>query len=377
MANKFCRFLGNQYRFDLNGIAPCCYYKKRVDFFDQDQFNNFHTSLVKQTEWTDECSHCLKLEEQKLESPRQSSLILPEFFGLSQEEDPDEITSIEIQTDTDCNGACLMCGPHSSTTWQKHEAKFNSSIKIVENNKSSLDQRFNRIKEIVDFSKLKSINFANGGETLKSDTHLQFLREINKTGNLKNIKIFYVTNGSIKPNEETVSYWRQAKEVNLSVSIDGIDEHFEYLRWPLKFSHIKENLNFYLDLDIPGTLSFSYAVTPFSAFYYDRYMNWSKDFFKEKSKNLKNLSIVEPFSHPFAAGGVINMTCVPPRLRFAIIKKFGANHQISKLVESFNSTKYQEFINYVELQDQRRSLNFREVFPEIESYFSNSLKEQI
>jgi hypothetical protein len=373
MSNKFCRFLGNQYRFDINGIAPCCYYKKRIDFFDRDQFNNLHESLVNQSEWTEECSHCRMREDQGLGSPRQSSLLRPEFFGLSRDEDPDEITSIEIQTDTDCNGACLICGPHSSTTWQKHEAKF-SNIKIIEHNKDNVDARFDRIKEIIDFSKLKTISFANGGETLKSDTHLKFLREINNQGNLKNIKLFYVSNGSIKPNEETIHYWKQAKEVNLSISIDGINEQFEYLRWPLQFSQVEDNLKYILSLDIPGLLAFSYAVTPFNAFYHDRYVDWSKEFFKDYYKTLKNLSIVEPFSHPFGTSGTINMNCVPPKLRFAIIKKFGANHQISKLVESFDSMRYQNFINYIELQDQRRGLNFREVFPEIESYFADSLK---
>lgn len=374
MANNFCRFLGNQYRFDLSGIAPCCYYTKKIDFFDPKKFQDLHNKLINQRTWTEECSYCKNREDLNLESPRQSSLKYPELFGLNAPDEPDELTSLEIQTDTDCNGACLICGPSHSTTWQKYEAKFNPDIKIFENNKVGISARFDRIKEIFDLSKLKKIGFANGGEPLKSDTHLQFLRELSSLGNLKDVRISYVSNGSIKPNDETVALWKVAKEVQLNISIDGIDEQFEYLRWPLKFSQIKDNLEYILNLDIKGKFTFSYAITPFNAYYHDRYEDWSKDFFKHYGEQYNNIQIIKPFSHPFRAGGVINMSCVPPKLRFAILKKYGPDHQISRLIESFDLKKYQEFIGYIEMHDRRRNLNFRSVFPEIESYFSESLK---
>lgn len=368
MANKFCRFLGNQYRLDLAGIAPCCYYRKRIDFFDTEQFQELHNTVTNQDSWTPECEFCKEKEDTGQDSPRQKSLINYIHYGLNGDIDPDELTALEIQTDTDCNGACLICSPTYSTTWQKFESKFNPSIKIFEDNKQGIDKRLARAKEIFDFSKLKKIGFVNGGEPLKSKTHLQFLNELEQSGVLENVTIAYVTNGSIKPCDETVRLWKKAKNIKLSISVDGIGEHFNYLRWPLNFNQIQENISYILNLNLPGYLGFSYAVTPLSIFYHDRCEKWFHEFFKDYNGKM---SVLNSFVNPFGTDGIINMRCVPARLRFEILKKYGPDHPISKLIDFVNLNEYQKFIDYINLQDQRRGLNFRKVFPEIEHFFKN------
>lgn len=367
MANKFCRFLGNQLRLDLDGISPCCYYKKRLEFHDKTQFNNFYNNLLNQNSWTDDCLGCKEKEDKGLISPRQYSLSNYNFYCLNNENEPDELTSLEIQTDIDCNSACLICGPSSSTTWQKFEKKFDPTIKIIDNKKADAIKKFKIAKEICDFSKLKNIGFVNGGEPLKSKTHLLYLREMNNLGYLKNINISYVTNGSIQPSDETIDLWRKAKSVNLFVSIDGIDEHFNYLRWPLNFEQIKKNISFMLDLKIKGNLSFSYAITPLNVFYHDTYQQWGQEFFKNYTGPMQIGGI---FDHPFQTYGDINLNCVPVKLRIALIKKYGLKHPINLMIKSFIPNQYKNFMNYVKIQDERRGLNFRKVFPEIEHFFN-------
>lgn len=369
MANKFCRYLGNQYRLDLNGIAPCCYYQKRVDFFDKTEFENFHSTLTAQTDWTPECNYCKQREDNNQASPRQHSLMFYSQHGLAGHNDPDELTSLEIQTDIDCNGACLICGPESSTTWQKHEAKFNPQFKIIEDKKVNVIDRIARAKEIFNFSKLKKIGFVNGGEPLKSNTHLLYLREVAKTGNLKNVSVTYVTNGSMRPCEETISLWREANDVRLSISIDGIGEHFNYLRWPLNFDQVQSNIAYILGLKIKGRLAISYAITPFNAFYHDKYVEWGQDFFAKCQPG--PMVVDNIFKQPFKTSGVVNMSCVPPRLRFEIIKKYGTDHPVTRLTDFLNKEAYKRFMDYINTQDQRRKLNFRTVFPEIQQYFKD------
>ena len=367
MSNQFCRYLGNQYRFNLDGVKPCCYYRKEIKLYDKPAFEQLHNQLTAQTDWTPECGSCREKELVGQVSPRQNSLLYYKHHGLNGPDEPDVLTRLEIQTDTDCNGACLICSPLNSTTWQKFESKFNNTI-VINDSRNETIKIFERIKEVYDFSKLKHMGFVHGGEPLKSATHLMYLRELDRVGNLENVVVSYVTNGSIRPCDETVSLWQKAKEVQLSLSVDGIDDHFNYLRWPLNFEHVKDNITYILGLNVKGLLGFSFAVTPFSAFYYDRYVDWANQFFKGKGGSMKAYNF---FEHPFGTGGNVNMGCVPPRLRFELLKKFGLEHPISKILSPFSLDNYRIFIDYINEQDQRRGLNFRTVFPEVERYFKD------
>lgn len=365
MANSFCRFLGNQYRIDLNGISPCCYYQGKLNISTKSEFDSVNEKLTNQLSWSDECKGCYEKEQNVQESPRLSSLKNPSYFGLNELHEPDELTSLEIQTDLDCNSACLICGTYSSTTWQKFESKFDKSIKI-NNEKSNAIYRFKQSLKLFDFFKLKNIGFVNGGEPLKSNTHLLYLNYLDKIKKLQDITISYVTNGSITPCEETIDLWKKAKQIKLNISIDAIDSHFEYLRWPLNFDQVKNNLLFILDLNLPGSLSFSYSVTPFSIFYHDKYKKWGDDFFQNYNGKMK---LIDPFGNPSNTYGDINLSCVPIKLRIELIKKYGLNSTLFKIIPKFNKSSYEIFMKYINEQDKKRNLNFRNFFPEIEKYF--------
>lgn len=361
--------MGNQYRFDLNGAAPCCFYDGKVDMFDKAAFQKLHETLTRQTDWTDACSWCKDQEDKGLRSPRNFSLE-SSMLGLNTADEPDELTSLEIQTDSDCNGACLICSPAHSTTWQKYANP--KSIPIKEDDPAS--QRLERIKEIYDFSKLKKMGFANGGETLKSETHLKYLREIKKAGNLSNVMLIYTTNGSIRPNEETLELWHSAKQINLMISIDGIEDHFNYLRWPLQWHQVTANMKFLLDLPLPQLhMTFSYTATPFSLFYHDRYVAWAKEFFKDYSHRISTDGV---FGFPSEARGIINLSCIPASLGREIIDKYRGTDmdRAANLVRPFMRTQYKPFMEYIELHDGKRGLNWRDVFPEIQHHFTDKLK---
>lgn len=365
MANSFCRFLGNQLRIDLQGSAPCCWYQEKVNVFDYSQFKTYYNELLSVDDWTPNCNYCFQKEQTGQISPRQHSLNNYKFFGLPSGIEPDQITSLEIQTDSDCNGACLICGPSNSTTWQKFESKFQSEF-IIKDERNNVQSKFDIIKKNINFHNLRKLGFVNGGEPLRTDTHIIYLKYLEEINHLQNVSINYVTNGSIKPSKQIIKLWKNAKEVILNISIDGINDHFNYLRWPLKFDQVIDNINFILELNLQGRLSFSYAITPLNAFYHNEYVNWSNQFFKNYKGSFTVNSI---FKFPFNTVGNINMSCVPPTLKIEIFKKYGPSHVVSKLIETFNLQNYRQFLNYIKTQDYRRNLSFRETFPEVEQHF--------
>lgn len=379
----FCKYLTNQHRYEYDDFSPCCWITRKCNINNAGDLTQYKEWVATITDWVPECSFCKDREERNIRSPRLMSFSNPNWGEL---ENSSDIVSLELQLDKDCNSACLICRPKYSTTWQKYNNKIHNikitNAQIDKHDMRAADARIKLITNTVAFDKIKKIAFL-GGEPLKSNTHLTIIKEVKKVKELTDVNLTYITNGSIKPSNEVIDVWSTCNKVNVNVSMDGIGEHFNYLRWPLQWHQVINNIRYMLDLKLPNfSMSFSYAVTPFSIFYHNTYENWAREFFKE------NDNIVQrPFGNPFEAVGTINLQCIPPSLVEEIIVKYqnidtftknGASltkgQNISQLILPFDSDAYTTFMNYVTLHDTHRNLNWRKVFPEIEHHFTESGK---
>jgi sulfatase maturation enzyme AslB (radical SAM superfamily) len=274
---------------------------------------------------------------------------------------------LQIQIDNICNAACIMCGSHNSTTWQKYERNISGKPhSLIEDEKKLVDIRIQNILNLFTDKEISLIKFV-GGEPFESDTHIKFLKEIKKIVNTKEISLIYTTNASKLPDNEILDIWKEFLDVKIDISVDGIEEHFNYIRWPLQWHQVEENIKFYRDLKSIKLHSLAITLNPFNIYYYDRYVDWS----------VKTLG-VNKFHEPIECLGVINLSCVPDKLKDIIHLKYENteslfklvdNKSIPKLLSSFDPIKYKEFIKYIEFHDRHRKLNWREVFPEVEQYF--------
>lgn len=360
---SFCKLLSNQCYVYYDTIKPCCWYKgKGLSIFDAEEIQNHTERLANITDWIPECNYCHTLENSGVESPRLFWDKHPLFQNLDNNND---VVKIDLQLDNDCNAACLMCSGWNSSTWQQYNKKTIKNITSQFESNSTVTERIEAVKKIIDFSKVKQLHLF-GGEPLRTNTHLKILKLID-TPEL--ISLVYVTNGSEFPEDSTIELWKKFKHVFINISIDGIDEHFNYLRWPLQWNQVKENLLKYANLDTDNfTINITFTATPFNIHYQDTYINWSLDFFKDTNLNGSNF-----FTNPSPVGGIINMECVPENLQTIIKKKYSVDSKISKILRPFNPAKYKEFINYVELHDGYRKLSWRETFPEIVQYFEEAI----
>lgn len=366
MKKPFCLFLKNQVRFSYDQYSPCCWIQKSLDIKNcsADEFSEYHKWLNQIDNWVPECNFCQAAEAKGDMSWRQRVEKYPHILGIHNEEDVGELTSMEFQIDTNCNAACLICGPHNSTTWQKYNI---SNIKNKSTVKQNIDQRasestklkYDRIRELVNFSTINQVVFL-GGEPLEADLHKQVITDIQQHKSLKDLSARYITNGSRRPDTETVELWRQLKSIRIVFSIDGISEHFNYLRWPLQWNQVESNIKYFIDLNIPGmTFGISSAVNPFNIFYYDQYIAWEKEMFGTEDKFLSS----------FEAGGVINNSSIPEKLQDVIKKKYADVPWLLNRMRDFDLDKYNKFIKYIELHDIKREINWKEIFPEIVQYF--------
>ena len=365
----FCRFLSNTYHFTYDHVKPCCWMKNtpetQINIINIDNIKEKFKNLQQIDDWIPECSYCYDLEAAGTGSPRTLANNEPIF---NPDDTVGEILKIELQLDEDCNAACLICGTWNSTTWQQYEIKTVKSNELSYRWITTVEERISTVIELVDFDKIKQINFF-GGEPFNTDTQLKILKQIKYP---ENVKLIYTSNGSVFPSDETLELWKKFKSAHIGISIDGVGEQFNYLRWPLQWNQIENNLKKYLTLGDNITINTSFTATPFNIFYIDNYTKWAIDF--ANNNPTKKTTFSNWFLNPHPVTGIqMSMSCIPDELQEIIISKYGKESRIAKILNPFNKQNCQIMIDYIEFHDGHRKLNWRETFPEVVQYFENAI----
>jgi len=348
--NSFCRFLSNGYSFTESKekliIKPCCWFTKGVDYNSHQQareeWNNINS-------WTPGCRVCQQTEEATGNSFRLASFdIIPDSASGP--------AALDISLDFNCNAACVICGPEYSSTWAQQLKKH--SIQIYQQPKS-LDHLITVLNNI-DLSDVRRIKFF-GGEPLLTDTHIKILEKI---PNPEVVDIWYTTNGSIMPNKELISLWERFKLVYFEVSIDGVGDKFKYIRWPLTWEKIKNNL---IDLRsaAPVNLLFriNHTLNPFNVLYYDELEKWVNSELPDNRQG----DPTEINIHP--CWGTWDLSRTPESLRQLVYKKYGNDHSISVLIKNMPVLTYQPIIDHTNTWDRKRNVRWQSIFPELVDYF--------
>jgi sulfatase maturation enzyme AslB (radical SAM superfamily) len=144
-----------------------------------------------------------------------------------------------------------MCSPHDSSLWVPEFKKVFPIFKspLVQKQLTWDPESFNNQwhenpefwREIYDqIPNIKELYFA-GGEPLLIKEHKVFLLEIIARGYADKISLRYNTNGLLI-NEEIISIWEQFKKVKVGVSLDGMGDRVNYIRYPTEWEIIEKNL---------------------------------------------------------------------------------------------------------------------------------------
>jgi sulfatase maturation enzyme AslB (radical SAM superfamily) len=344
--NSFCRFLSNGCSINLSDnnfvVRPCCWFDGSTTLDDITKFNSIET-------WTSHCDVCYKQELAGLHSFRKASFdIVPE--------DSQGITALDVNIDFNCNAACVICGPESSSLWSKQINK-HSTIYIQPN--TEYQSKLDYILKNIDMSNLKRIKFF-GGEPFMTDSHMQVLSAV---PNPKNVSIWYTTNASILPDHKVYEMWSKFHLVFFEASIDGTKEQFEYIRWPLKWNTVTKNL---VELKKSGPVNLlfriNHTLNPFNIYYYDRLDEW----FVENLSTNRLGDISEINLHP--CWGTWGLDKTPNSLRDEVRTKYN-NHKIVAILNQTSLSDTQPILDFTNKWDPIRKNNWRSTFPEIIKYF--------
>lgn len=358
MSNQFCRYLSNGYTFsfDPSGsvrVKPCCWFGDSIPL-DSELSTNRKIHFESITDWTHNCQSCRVLEQSGQQSLRQTDSHWIQDGHISQ-----QAVTVDIQLDTQCNAACVICGDHSSSLWQKENAKLaGKKIKI-----HSPDHTVNRaIADIVQTVDLNSLTYVKffGGEPLFTDTHLKFITHI---PNPDNVVLHYTSNGSIYPRAEIIETWKKFKTVIFAASLDGVEQQFDYVRWPLSWSKVSDNLlRLKHNTDIWNLLfRVEFTANWINAYYYQELENWVRTHFDTNWAGDKTEINIHTCVDP--AWG---LELMPWSIRQLVLQRYPHTHIIHNLVKGLSEPVDQHaWRQFVTTWDRRRNNNWTSAFPDI------------
>ena len=158
------------------------------------------------------------------------------------------LAKVELNLGNTCNISCRTCNATVSSGWMKEAfevyEKDNTTFKEFSNELKKYHQSYddNSLfwKDIEGhLPTIKQFDFY-GGEPFMIKKQWNLLKTAVNLGYAPEIELHYNTNGTHWPKE--VELWKHFKNVNISFSIDGIEQQFEYMRYPAKWDLVKSTI---------------------------------------------------------------------------------------------------------------------------------------
>jgi organic radical activating enzyme len=348
MPNSTCRLLSNGYKFNIDwdssiSYRPCCHFPKSQKLAAlESEHREFRQQLNAINSYeSDTCANCNFQENSKLRKTFRNH----SFDWVPEDADLGDACYLEIQTDNTCNGGCIICGPWHSSYWQSELKQF--SIKPAQD-------PIDKILSFIDIQKTRKILFL-GGEPFLTDADTRVLSMIKHP---ELVDVNYTTNGSIYPSDNRIKLWSQLKSVWINFSIDGINDRFDYIRYPLKWSQVEKNIVRMLN-ELPENVRFksNHTVNMLNLYYYDEFKHWHSRVMTS-SKRLFDFTF-NPCS------GTLSPRQVPGKLFDMLLDKYGKDSKVIRTIDDNNQNDQTELLTYLSELDTRRGLDWRQVFPEI------------
>lgn len=311
--------------------------------------------------WDPGCWECNSLEKAGLRSFRHAMI---DAFGIKKNLSGPQ--RIDLLFDRSCNLACMNCGPMSSTFWQKQLKNHNFPVNDYPAT-NNLETIYNTLKSL-DLSNLEMVQFC-GGETLLGNLYWEAAELIAElVPNAKNkIVLGFQTNGTQPIHEKNYKIIEKFHLVKFMISMDGIQDRFEYMRWPANWNQFVDNIN-NMSEKLPINVMFFIQETTncLNLFYHTEVPNWVKENFNTNRLGDPTAHSTQLVMHPN-----FNVNNITQEYFDAI-----GNSNIKNVLEknwTENPTKINKMLLELDKFNTITGKNWKVIFPDVVNFYSRYL----
>lgn len=349
-------------------IAPCCKYQDTVmnitnntiqDYISSEKLNKIKQQMLNNV-WPSGCIRCKSEEENNIKSKRQLDYERWKTEFDNYTEDQGFITA-SIAFGNTCNLKCIMCSPKSSSRWRKEYIDIydidKPPVEVIDN--ATSDDIYNVLPNAIHFD-------IPGGEPFLSevDKQLELLQRYVDTGQSNKMTLHYTTNAQLFPDERWWKLWSNFKEIDLQLSIDGVDNRYEYIRYPAKNHLLETNVQKYQCQQLllhNFRLSVSHTLSAYNVYYLGEFFDWC-----ERKR------LPRPWIGKVHAPEHMRPDVFPDSIKAQIVSHMRTSknqdvHTWATYLENNSSSKYYtDWQKYKDKHDVYRNTNFAKTFPELE-----------
>jgi MoaA/NifB/PqqE/SkfB family radical SAM enzyme len=370
-------------------IRPCCIYVGKIldknnnkininthsidDYYYSQSMIDLRDSFAK-GERPSGCQRCWRKEQVGNPSNRllEMNHHSENFFSASTSvADINRVKKLDFDLGNLCNLRCVICSWERSSRVAADE--FNDSksqdfkIKITDHNQKSLWiqkeeiwSKFNSVWNNIEFLEFE------GGEPFFYNYHSKVLDNV--AGREHEIRLRYNTNATVFP-EENIQRFSKFKECHICLSIDDIEQRFEYQRTDGIWHTVKENIDRYANLPWPITVSFYITVSLQNVFYLPELLDFMSEYNLPTTVSL----LYSPRDLSFGA--------LPESAKPAVLAKLKKHtqyaHFLNPVIEAIQQAVPNEgnFCEFIAKMDKRRSTTFAQTHPEMAALLGLSLDQ--
>lgn len=403
-SNTACGFVWSGVSTDTMGrLRPCCtinspltdsagepYKIDRVGDFERFWNSSTMQEIRKaglENKWHKLCFKCQEQEEGGSFSQRMIyGYLLPKNINAIP-----KVRVFNLLLSNKCNMKCRMCGPknshligresqaHGLSELWGNDVWGNDQTSTYSNPVSIDDAAMIELIEAY-HSTIEEIQFA-GGEPFLSDTQHMILKKLIELGVSDKITITYNTNGTI-PIDNYYPLWAKFKRVSIAVSLEGVGELANYIRYPTNWNNIERVMRTIDDMNTSTIKTkVNCLVQALNVLRIDELIEWTSQF-----KNICPIPIFSTLVLPKHQ----HLRNVPQELRIISAEKI--ENALSKIVKNeksdwpikwcFDRTRMvihhiktepdvndnSEFIKFNITLDRIRKTNLLDVLPELSQY---------
>lgn len=212
--------------------------------------------------WHSACERCKRNEEIGVVSSRQKfNNNIVHKKGIEY---------LEYRPSNFCNLKCRMCSPFDSHMIAKEELAFTNGPfnKLGTDVLTDMSNPYDNKAPLLDISKLtelKEIKVLGGEPSVDAKLH-DWLIDLDKTGRAKELRL-NLTSNFTNLNEKWCDILSKFSHVEITASLDGAGNTYEYIRTPANWNAVKTNvLNAYNKIDSLKRLRINFVLSLYNCF---------------------------------------------------------------------------------------------------------------